>query len=590
MKRPALISTLLLIAITGIPLYGQKSNVNLRYEENHSLTYDEAIEYYRHLDREYSNALLIEMGMTDAARPLHLFLISGEKVLDPIDVHNKKKTVVLIINGIHPGEPEGIDASAQFAADILSGKDNMDKYLRNTLIAIVPIYNIGGSLTRSPYYRIDQNGPEDKGARRNSRFLDLNRDFVKQDSRDARAFAGIFSYLDPDVFLDTHTTNGSDHQYTVTLIATQPEKMHPEMQKWFRGEMLPSLYGNMQNRHNNEMIPYVQYTDRGTIKAIMGFDEEPYFSTGYTALFNTFGFMTEILTYKPFKERVTGTYQFITELVRFTSENSREILRLRSEANEMTLKQKEYVIDWEQDETRWDTVIFRGYEWEETTAPISGRKTGFYNHDKPYTDTIRYFNYFRPAITVTAPDAYIVPFAWEEVIERLRTNGVNMWQLENDTTLFVETYYIDSYEPAKRATQGHYYNTKIKVRTVAQDVTYHKGDFIVPVNQRANKYIVHMLEPQSEAGFFAWNFFDSFLEGQDWYSVWGFESHLRELLDTDAALAESFAKAKAENSELASSPVAQLQWLYQNTPPYELEKRVRLFPVGRLMHLQAVTR
>lgn len=92
-----------------------------------------------------------------------------------------------------------------------------------------------------------------------------------------------------------------------------------------------------------------------------------------------------------------------------------------------------------------------------------------------------------------------------------------------------------------------------------------------------------MLEPQSASGFFAWNFFDSFLEGQDWYSVWGFESHLKELLDHDPALREAFEKAKQSDTNVASDPVAQLQWLYQHTPASELEKRTRLYPVARLM-------
>ncbi len=579
------LSIALLLVMMSTALSAQDRSVApaLRYDENHSLTWEEAISFYTALDSIYPEARLIEMGMTDAGRPLYLFLISGDGEFDPEAIHRKGKTIVLINNGIHPGEPEGIDASARFAEDILSDRNGMKKYLRNCTVAIIPVYNIGGALTRSRYWRINQNGPEEKGARRNTRFLDLNRDFVKQDSRDARAFAGIYSYLDPDVFLDTHTTNGSDHQFTVTLIATQPEKMYPEMQQFFRGKMLPELYNRMKTAHNNEMVPYVQYTDRGEIKAIMGFEEFPYYSTGYAALFNSFAFMTETLVYKPYPERVNGTLQFITELVRYTSMNHKEILRLRSEANRRTLTAGEYVLDWEQDTTRWDLIAYHGYRYEETLTPITGRKTGFYNHDKPYTDTIRYYNYFNPSIIVNAPEAYIVPFAWEEVIERLRTNGVVMHQLQNDTTITVESYYIESYEPAKRATQGHYFNSNVKVRSVTQEVDYLKGDYIIPLNQRSNKYIALMLEPQSESGFFAWNFFDSFLEGQDWYSVWGFESHLKELLDHNPDLRAAFDRARSEDPRMAADPVVQLQWLYQNTPVSELEKRTRLYPVGRIM-------
>jgi hypothetical protein len=584
MKTRLILIFILVLFVPGL-LNAQKSDLQsmLRYSENHSMTYEEAIEFYTLLDREYPEAVLKEMGMTDAGRPLHLFIISGDKTFDPAELHRKGKTILLINNGIHPGEPEGIDASAQFALDILKDTDGLKKYLKNSAIAIIPVYNIGGALNRSAYFRINQNGPDEKGARRNTRFLDLNRDFVKQESREARSFAAIYSYLDPDLFLDTHTTNGSDHQFTVTLIATQPEKMHPEMEEYFRKKMLPALYNGMLTDHKNEMVPYVQYTDRGQIKAITGFNETPFYSTGYSALFNSFGFMTETLVYKPYAERVKGTYQLIAELVKFASQNSGDILRLRAKANQLTVSAKDYVLNWEQDDSRWDKITYRGYMYEETVAPISGRKTGFYNHERPYVDTIKYFNYFKPSLTVKAPDAYIVPFAWELVIDRLKANGVNMYQLEKDTSLTVESYYIDKFEPAKRATQGHYFNSNIAVHSVTQKMDYFRGDYIVPVNQRANKYIVYMLEPQSEAGFFAWNFFDSSLEGQDWYSVWGFESHLKELLDHDPVLKAAFEKAKKEDEKVAADPVAQLQWLYEHTPASELEKRTNLYPVGRLI-------
>ncbi len=577
----AILSAVLLI--TGLSAQERNDIPALRYDENKSLTWEEAVSFYSDLDNRYSEATLLEMGMTDAGRPLHLFIISSDGETDPEKIHRQGKTIVLINNGIHSGEPEGIDASARFAADLLADRNGLKKYLRNCAVAIIPVYNIGGALTRSRYWRINQNGPEEKGARRNTRFLDLNRDFVKQDSRDAKAFAEIFQLLDPDIFLDTHTTNGSDHQFTVTLIATQPEQMHPEMEKYFREKMLPELYTRMKEEYGNEMVPYVQYTERGEIKAIIGFEEQAYYSTGYAALFNSFGFMTETLVYKPYNERVIGTFQLISELVRFAAMNNREIIRLRADANRHTLDAKEFVIDWEQDTTRWDMLDFRGYRYEETTTPITGRKSGFYNHDKPYTETIRYYNYFKPAITVTIPDAYIVPFAWEEVIRRLEINGVHMKQLQHDTTMTVETYYIDGFEPARRATQGHYFNSNVKLRTVTQEVDFFRGDYVVPVNQKSKKYIITMLEPQSESGFFAWNFFDSFLEGQDWYSVWGFESHLKELLDHDPALREAFEKAKQSDTKVGTDPVAQLQWLYQHTPASELEKRTRLYPVSRLM-------
>ena len=178
MKRLCVIPLLSLMLIVSLTAQDQPAVRPLRYESNHSLTWEEAISYYRSLDEAYPEAQLLEMGMTDAGRPLHLFIISGDKEFNPAEIHKKGKAIILINNGIHPGEPEGIDASARFAADILADRGGMKKYLRNCVIAIIPVYNIGGALTRSQYYRIDQNGPDEKGARRNTRFLDLNRDFI----------------------------------------------------------------------------------------------------------------------------------------------------------------------------------------------------------------------------------------------------------------------------------------------------------------------------------------------------------------------------------------------------------------------------
>lgn len=583
MSRLALITAVMILTFS-CTLQGQKKEPRpgLRYEQNIGLSYENAISAYRQLDKYYPQATLMEMGMTDAGRPLHLFIISDNGTFDPAMIKKEGKSIVLINNGIHPGEPEGIDASVKFASDILANKDGMKKYLKNCVIAIIPVYNIGGLIDHSPYFRIDQNGPEEKGVRRNPRFLDLNRDFVKQESREARSFAAICQYLNPDVFLDTHTTDGSDHQFTMTLVATQAENLTPEMGRFFLNDMLPALYKRMREDSKNEMVPYVEYSDHGPVNSILGFEENPWFSTGYTALFNTFSFMTETLVYKSFSERVEATYAFIAQLVRYTSENSSEIIRLRADANNIVTEKKEYVIAWKADTTRWDPLVFKGYVWDDTVTPISNRKSGYYNHKKPYTDTIKYFNYFNPFITIKAPQAYIVPFAWEDVIERMQLNGVQMYQLKSDTTINVETYYIDSYEPIKRPTQGHYVNTNVKIHAVTQDIRYHAGDYVIQVNQKANNYIVYMLEPQSEAGFFAWNFFDSFLEGQDWYSVWGFESHLKSLLDHDATLRAAFEKQKELDKNFEFDHIAQLQWLYQNTPAYELEKRRMLYPVGRI--------
>jgi len=101
---------------------------------------------------------------------------------------------VLINNGIHPGEACGIDAGVKLAQNLLYNKEYLNKFLENVVLAIIPAYNIGGMLNRSPYHRANQNGPEEHGFRGNARNLDLNRDFIKTDTRNARTFSKIFNF------------------------------------------------------------------------------------------------------------------------------------------------------------------------------------------------------------------------------------------------------------------------------------------------------------------------------------------------------------------------------------------------------------
>ena len=88
------------------------------------------------------------MGPTDAGYPLHVVLISNDGNFDPGGWHKQNKVVILIINGIHPGEPDGIDASMMLVRDIANNKIKLPG---NVAIALIPVYNIGGALNRNSF-------------------------------------------------------------------------------------------------------------------------------------------------------------------------------------------------------------------------------------------------------------------------------------------------------------------------------------------------------------------------------------------------------------------------------------------------------
>src|SRR5690606_23028136 len=183
----------------------------------------------------------------------HLILVSNDGDTDLRNIRKKNKRILLINNGIHPGEPDGIDASMLLVRDIVTKKYSIPN---NVVLAFIPVYNIGGCLNRSPNYRVDQNGPEEFGFRGNGRNFDLNRDFIKLDSRNAQSFTEIFHELDPDIFVDNHVSNGADYQHIMTLLTTQHNKLGGEMGNYLNKTMEPAIYAGMKQK-GYDLIPYV---------------------------------------------------------------------------------------------------------------------------------------------------------------------------------------------------------------------------------------------------------------------------------------------------------------------------------------------
>jgi Zinc carboxypeptidase len=190
-----------LIALTVIILatHSLSQSIITPFEKSKGIqttTYSECIKYYTTLDELYNNIRIKNFDTTDAGYPLQLVLFSSDNKFNPVEWHKHDKIVILINNGIHPGEPDGIDASMMLLRD---AADHKIKILQNIILAVIPVYNIGGCLNRNSFSRANQNGPESYGFRGNAQNLDLNRDFIKADSKDAKTFEKIFQWVNPDI-------------------------------------------------------------------------------------------------------------------------------------------------------------------------------------------------------------------------------------------------------------------------------------------------------------------------------------------------------------------------------------------------------
>ena len=540
-------------------------------------TYFECIAFYQQLDK-LSPALSIRpMGMSDAGYPFHVVLYSNDGVTDPAVWHRQHKVVILINNGIHPGEPDGVDASMLLLRDLVAKKVRLPD---NVALAVIPLYNIGGALNRGPWSRVNQNGPEAYGFRGNAQNLDLNRDFTKSDSRNARSFASIFHWVDPVLQIDNHVSDGADYQYTMTLLATQWNKLGGEMGVFLHDVLQPQLFTGMEKK-GWLMTPYVDFEEGNPDRGWEGFYDEPRYSTGYAALFHTVAFMPETHMLKPFKDRVRSTYALMQTMIDVASAHAAELLAHRSHDIAADRDSTRLGLDWKVDTTRWDELNFRGYTADSKISGVTGLPRMYYDRSRPYEKKVRFYDYFAADAAVTVPLAYLIPQGWHEVIDLLQLNGVRMRRLSADSTVTVEVYRIADYKSSPRAYEKHHKNTGIKVTASREQIRLLRGDYVVGTDQPSRRFLVEMLEPTGEDSYFAWNFFDAVLQEKEGYSDYRWEDVAEKWLNDHPELRRELEEKRKADPAFAKNARQQLNWVYRHTPYYEPE-HLR-YPVYRVL-------
>jgi hypothetical protein len=554
----------LLPLLLSFPLFGQEFVT--RFEESEGKEtpdYFEIIEWWRKLDAVSGKVRMFRKGDTDSGYPLHLVYISNDGATDMGSV--RSKTTILINNGIHPGEPDGIDASMLLARDIVTGKLKLPDHLQ---LAIIPVYNIGGCLNRSANYRVDQNGPEEFGFRGNGRNFDLNRDFIKQDSRNAQSFVEIFHELDPDVFVDNHVSNGADYQHVMTLLTTQHSKLSGAMGQYLNKVFEPALYAGMKQK-GFDLIPYVNAFGDTPDKGWPEFWDSPRYGSGFGALWHSFSFVPETHMLKPYDQRVKATYALMQTFIEFTGKNAAKIKELRAADRKKASTQTEFPIRWKLNREKSQTFLYKGFESGRKNSEVSGLPRLYYDRSKPYEKTIPLFNQYEPVQMIRKPMAYIIPRGWWPVVERLQRNKVKLFPLEKDTSIQVTVYHIEEFKASPRAYEGHHLNGSVKLRSSVQNISFRKGDWMIPMNQPGNRFIMEVLEPEAEDAYFVWNFFDPILGQKEGYSAYAFEDIAAEYLKQNPDLQKKLEEKRASDSSFAASAREQLDFVYRNSPWFE---------------------
>ena len=566
--------------LTGTSFLLRSQTINTRFELSggkESPSYPEIIDWWQKLDQQSGKVKMLTMGLTDAGFPLHLVVVSNNGDYNFTNIHKADKRIILVNNGIHPGEPDGIDASMLLIRDIVVNKIKIPD---NIVLAIIPVYNIGGCLNRSVNYRIDQNGPVEKGFRGNSQNLDLNRDFIKCDSKEAKSFTELFHMVDPDVFIDNHVSDGADYQHIMTLLTSQHNKLGGVMGEFINKEFEPGLFSLMKAK-GYDLVPYVNTFGDTPETGWSEYWDSPRYSSGYATLWQTFAFVPETHMLKLYDQRVKATYALMQCFIDFTNENGNTIKQVRNAAKESVKKQIEFPLAWGLDKSQSTSVLFKGYTAGHKPSEVSGLSRLFYDRNKPFEKQVPVYNYYKVLKTIQKPVAYIIPQGWWTVIDLLKLNKVEMQQLKKDTGFEVEVYHIDDYKTTARQYEMHHMNTEVRISSSLQQLKFRKGDYYIPLNQVANRFLIETLEPQAEDSYFVWNFFDAVLGQKEGFSGYSFEDIAAAYLKINPDLKNKLEQRRVADTVFAISASAQLNFVFQNSPYFE---PVNLrYPVYRLL-------
>lgn len=563
--------------ITNTMVSQSINDIDLPFEQkdNYSASYEEGINAYRKLAAASDKLQLNEFGTTDIGKPLHYLVISANETFDgPED-----NLVLFVNNAIHPGEPCGVDASMLLARDLAADQKRLQQ-LKGITIVIIPFYNIGGALNRNSHSRANQNGPLFYGFRGNAKNLDLNRDFIKTDSKNAQSFNQLYNMWNPHVFIDNHTSNGADYQYTLTLIATQKDKLSGPLANLMSSDMLPYLYQEMAET-DLEMTPYVN-SNGPPDTGIYGFNETARYSTGYSTLHHAIGFMPETHMLKPYKDRVQGVYNFMSSMLTYCINNRGQIIEAKKKSIAEYAAKDSVEINWVLDKDQKETLMFKGYEAKYKPSEISGMKRLYYDRNAPYEKEVDFYNTYKASNTVRKPKAYLVPQVYSEVIQRLKWNGVNMHRLEQDSNVNAEVYFIEKYESTEVPYESHYLHYNVQLETQSSKEPVFKGDYLIPLGQEKDRYIIETLEPHAPDSFFAWNFFDGILMQKEYFSSYVFEDLAAKILLENPEILDALNKKKSEDEAFAKNARAQLDFVYKSSKHYEpTHKR---YPVLRVIN------
>ena len=567
----------------------QKKNISnywlTHFEKSNKLEspdYENTLRYFQKFADKTPFVKIKPIGTTPQGREIKVIIVSKDKAFTPEQAKKTGKAIILIQNGIHPGEVEGKDACMLLLREILITKEKKS-LLDNTILLIIPVLNIDGHERISPFNRPNQNGPKKMGWRTNALNLNLNRDYFKADTPEIKSFLKLFNEWLPDFMIDNHTTNGADYQYHVTYGIETHQNIDRDLVNWIDKKYLPYLTNKVED-DGFIVGPYMEFKS-GTIESgILDLPAPPRLSHGYCATQNRVCLLVETHSLKPFANRVFSTKSMMEHTLSFLNDNHEEIILLNRQADKNTLKN--YLVHKKKfplvlaGNGKFDKFMFKGFEWYDEYSEITGSTVRKYTSN-PMEIEIPIFNKANSLKKIFVPEAYLIPKQFADVIDVIKAHQIKFNYVRESKKLKVERYRFDNIKFALRPYEGRQLPS-LNCSSFTETVAVESGTIIVYTNQRLLRVIVNLLEPEAPDSFVNWGFFNAFFERKEYAEAYVMEPYAKQMMKEDAALRNEFYKKVNEDEAFRNNSGERLDFFYKRSPFYDKVENV--YPIMKLLN------
>jgi hypothetical protein len=462
-------------------------------------------------DLSHGNRLTVRVaGKSHEGRAMTLVKVSLPEASD------EQRLRALVIGNIHAGEVEGKEAVQELLREFATGKH--EALLKHCDVWFVPIYNLDGNEAIKVGNRRGQNGPDAVGQRANAQRLDLNRDFVKADAPETRVMLSLFREIDPHLFVDLHTTNGSHHGYHLTYAPSLSSNLDPAIDQLSRKLLVQSRkkmksrgfdvfdYGNFETRDwDGSGAP----SSKKGVRGWFTYDHRPRYGINYYGLRNRIGILSEAYSYADFKTRIAATRAFVLTLLESMVAIKDVALatmatadrRARSGDGSLYLGTDTKFAAPEQIDILVGTVERAGGE--------DGKPLRFTRVDESTKESLPVARRFRSRKQSRLPNAWAITAPTPEVMQRLRWHGIRFRAVETAQTSVARQFEVTKKRKPKRPYQGHQELVLEGKWLAAKPEKLPVGTIIIPTNQRLAMLAAMLLEPLSEDSLSSWNFFEA---------------------------------------------------------------------------------